>query len=113
MAAATGGDCGSPGAGGKGGGAGSPVRRKLEQGVHKLLVIHVAQGLAARVERAILGKGDHVIGGLADLLGAGKGGLNFAVTDELGCECTQQRLALVGRLVELTEPLAVALQGNG
>jgi len=78
--------------------------------VDKLLVVDVAQSLAARVERAVLGQRNHVIGGLAHLLRAGEGGLDLAVADQLGGECTQQRLALVSRLVELAEARAVALQ---
>ena len=94
-------------------GGSAPLRRELKQRVDKLLVIDVAKGLAACVERAVLSQRNHVIGGLADLLCAGEGGLNLAMTDQLGRERTQQRLALVSRLVELAEARAVALRRGG
>lgn len=91
----------------------SPLRRELKQRVHKLLVVHVAEGLAAGMKRAILGKGDHVISGLADLLRPSEGRLDLAVTNQLGGEGAQQSLALVCSLVELAEALAMALQLEG
>ena len=80
----------------------------IEEGMHELLVIDVSKGLPSGVQRAILGEGDHMIGGLAHGLRPRVGGLDAAVADELRGKGAQQGLALVGRLVELRHALPVA-----
>lgn len=76
--------------------------------MNKCLIINITERLPPGVERAILSEGDHMVGGLADSLGACVGGLDASVPDELGRQRAQKRLALVCRLIELGDALAVA-----
>lgn len=78
-----------------------PFGDLLKESVNKFLVVDVSKSLAARVKRAVLRECDHVIGGLPNLLATAQSGLDASMADELSGEATQQRLALIGRLVEL------------
>eukprot|EP00965_Chrysotila_dentata_P186498 6157812-Pleurochrysis_carterae.AAC.2 len=89
---------------------GVALGRVLKERVHELLVIHVAERLPPRVQRAVLGERDHVVDALAQLLGARERRGDLAVADHLGRQAAQQRLALVSRPVQLPEALAVALR---
>ena len=87
---------------------GIALGRLLEERMHELLVVNVSEGLAAGVQGALLGEGDHVVGGLAQRLCLVQRRLDAPVTDELRRQRTQKRLALICGPAELLELITVA-----
>jgi len=87
----------------------------IEERVDELLVVDPCHGLTAGVQVSALSELDHVVDVLADGTGADEGGLDASVSDGLGREGAEEGLALVGRLSELLESLAVGdhFQGGG
>mgnify|MGYP003683569437 CR=1 FL=1 len=81
----------------------------LKESVHKLLVVDVAEGLPARVERAILGERDHVVNRLAHLLALGQSRRDRAVADALRRKRPEEGLALVGGPAEAAAAHRVSL----
>lgn len=78
--------------------------------MHELLVVDVAERLAARVQRAVLGKGDHVVDLLPHLLALAERGGDGAMANALGGERAQERLTLVCRPAEAAPTHGVPLQ---
>jgi len=85
-----------------------PVRNGVEEPVDGLGGHHVAEGLAARVQIALLAQGDHLFNQRTDGLGLGQGGLDAVFDEDGGDQIAQQGATMAGVASELESCIAMA-----
>ena len=83
-------------------------RNGVEEPVDGLGGHHVAEGLAARVQIALLAQGDHLFNQRTDGLGLGQGGLDAVFDEDGGDQIAQQGATMAGVASELESCIAMA-----